>query len=114
MTLMRPSMPARNLLALLNYLCRSCSSRSTLFFLPALGKHTFLTPISFAARSFSFECTLRSAATSSGALPNKRRVILERRVQHGVYAALARWGEARTLRLGSQEVFVEVVYVSLA
>src|SRR5829696_6869888 len=33
-------------------------------FLPALGKHTFFTPISFASRSFSLECTLRSAATS--------------------------------------------------
>src|SRR5215204_3191114 len=72
MTLMRPSIPALNLLALLNHPCRSCSSRFSLFF-PALGKHTFFTPINFASRSFSLECTLRSAATSSGTLPNKRR-----------------------------------------
>src|SRR5215211_188743 len=72
MTLMRPSIPALNLLALLNHPCRSCSSRFSLFF-PALGKHTFFPPISFASRSFSLECTLRSAATSSGGLPNKRR-----------------------------------------
>src|SRR5918997_91478 len=71
MTLMRPSIPALNLLALLYHPCRSCSSRFSLF-LPALGKHTFFTPISFASRSFSLECTLRSAATSSGTLPNKR------------------------------------------
>src|SRR5215208_882876 len=50
MTLMRPSIPALNLLALLNHPCRSCSSRFSLFF-PALGKHTFFTPISFASRS---------------------------------------------------------------
>src|SRR5215208_2537578 len=72
MTLMRPSIPARNLLALLNHPCRSCSWRSVLF-LPALGKHTFFTPICLATSSFSLECTLRSAATSSGTLPNERR-----------------------------------------
>src|SRR5215204_4241633 len=72
MTLMRPSIPALNLLALLYHPCPSYSSRSALL-LPALGKHTFFTPISFASRSFSLECTLRSAATSSGGLPNKRR-----------------------------------------
>src|SRR5215216_463400 len=43
MTLMRPSIPALNLLALLNHPCRSCSSRFSLFF-PALGKHTFFPP----------------------------------------------------------------------
>src|SRR5829696_252856 len=63
MTLMRPSIPALNLLALLYHPCPSYSSRSALL-LPALGKHTFFTPISFASRSFSLECTLRSAATS--------------------------------------------------
>src|SRR5215204_1091343 len=72
MTLMRPSIPALNLFALLYHPCPSYSSRSALL-LPALGKHTFFTPISFASRSFSLECTLRSAATSSGGLPNKRR-----------------------------------------
>src|ERR687898_228283 len=69
MTLMRPSIPARNLLALLNHPCRSCSARSVLF-LPALGRHTFSTPSSLATSSFSLECTLRSAATNSGTLPN--------------------------------------------
>jgi hypothetical protein len=52
MTLMRPSIPARKRLALLYHLCRSCSSRSV-FLLPALGQHTFSTPISLAICSFS-------------------------------------------------------------
>src|SRR5215216_1737740 len=44
-----------------------------LTFLPSFGQAYLLPPISFASRSFSLECTLRSAATSSGGLPNKRR-----------------------------------------
>src|SRR5215208_1419886 len=72
MTLMRPSMPALNLLALLNHPCPSYSSRKALFF-PALGRHTFFTPNPFASRSLSLEYTLRSAATSSGGLSNRRR-----------------------------------------
>ena len=41
--------------------------------LPALGKHTFFTFICLASSSFSLECTLRSAATNSGTLPNNLR-----------------------------------------
>src|SRR5215213_8416387 len=73
MTLMRPSsMPTRNRLALLYHPCPSHSSRKALFF-PALGRHTFFTPNPFASRSLSLECTLRSAATSSGGFSNRRR-----------------------------------------